>query len=161
MPIPNLISIELTPQEVTDINAAIDIIEAIINPKVVNLTPAERQRYGRLGDETENFVVKTLTYTEQKPDIIPFFIDTNELKLDVQSRNAVGPVLKRLSILTEKLEDTHKVIGWDLYNAIIAVYRNVKMLSKQDVPGTTIIYEDLKKQFPHYIPSSDEPVNPA
>ena len=161
MPLPNLISIKFTEQEKTDIADALTVLENIINPKVINLTPTERQRYGRLGDETENFVVKTLTYTQQKPEIIPFFIEANELKIDVESRDAVDPILKRLSIITEKLEDTHKVIGWDLYNAIIAVYRNVKMLSKQDVPGINVIYQDLKKQFPHYVPATDDTGNPV
>jgi hypothetical protein len=162
MPISNLISITFTDQEKTDIAAALTALETIINPKVLNLTPKERQRYGKLGDETENFVVKTLTYTDQKPEIIPFFLEANELKIDVESRQAVGPILKRLSIITEKLDDTHKVIGWDLYNAIISIYRNVKMLSKQDVPGISVIYDDLKKQFPHVVlPVIDFEADPA
>jgi hypothetical protein len=155
MPLANVISIKFTGQEVTDINAALTVIENIINPKVINLTPTERQRYGKLGNETEDFVVKTLTYAEEKPEIIPFFVDTNELKIDVESRKVVDPILKRISIITEKLDDTHKVIGFDLYSTIIAIYRNVRMLAKQDVPGINVIYTDLKEQFPHVVIPTD------
>jgi hypothetical protein len=151
MPLDNLISIKFTDLEKSDISAAMTVIEDIINPKVLNLTPKQRQEYGRLGDETENFVVKTIDYTQQKPEIVPFFLEADELKIDIEAREAVGPILKRLSIITEKLEDTHKVVGFDLYNSVIAIYRNVKMLSKQNVPGITVIYEDLKKQFPHVV----------
>ncbi len=151
MPLDNLISISFTAAEVTTLETSLAAIEAIINPKVVNLTPKERQRYGKMGDETENFAVKTVTYTEQNPQIVPFFLDAAELKIDIEARKVIDPILKRISIIFEKLDDTHKVIGFDLFNQVISIYRNVKMLSKQNVPGITVIYEDLKKQFPHVV----------
>ena len=155
MALDNQISIVFTPDEVAQLLGALDTFESIINPKVINLTPKDRQRYGKLGDETEDFVVKTLTYTDQKPEIVPIFVDKVEMQKDVDARKVVDPILKRMSIITEKLEDTHKLIGFDLYNSIIAIYRNVRMMSRQNVPGINAIYDDLKKQFPHVVPPAE------
>jgi hypothetical protein len=149
MALDNLVSIEFTQAEIDDIMAHLLGISDIIHGKVVNLTPDQRTQYGRLGDGTENFVVKTQGYAAQKPEIIPFFVDRDELKKDVKARDAITPMLKQSKIIFEALDDTHKLLGWDIYNNIIAIYRNTKMLSRQNVPGINVIYEDLKKQFPH------------
>ena len=155
MPLDNQVSIVYTTEELSDIADALTVIETIIDSKAINLTPKERQEYSKLGDETENFVDNTITYTDVKPEIIPFFIDVPELKIDIAARKAVDPILKRVSIINEKLDDTHKVVGFDLYNAVIAIYRNVRYLAQQNVPGTSVIYEDLKKQFIHVVPPTD------
>ena len=149
MSLDNLISVEFTQAEMDEMNTALTSVENILKSKVINLTASQRQQYGRLGDGTENFDSKVGVYAQQKPEIIPFFVDGNELAKDVISRNALTPVLKRLKSLHETVDDTHKLLGWDVYNNVIAIYRNVKMLSKQNVPGINAIYDDLKKQFPH------------
>ncbi len=162
MALHNQVSIVFTPQEVAQIFDALTIIENIVNPKSVNLTPKQRQQYGKIGDETENFVDKTIVYSDQKPEIVPFFIDKAELTIDIEARKVLDPILKRLSMLTEKLEDTHKLIGWDVYNSIMAIYGSVRMMSKQNVPGISVIYDDLKKQFPHHVtPPVEPPANPS
>ncbi|MFW6047607.1 MAG: hypothetical protein ACOCP4_07485 [Candidatus Woesearchaeota archaeon] len=58
------------------------------------------------------------------------------------------PILNRIASIQESLDDTSKLLSHDIYNTAISYYRKIKMISRQDVQGTTTIYEDLKSQFP-------------
>ncbi len=147
MPFDNLISISFTPQEVTQLNDAFTVIENILNDKVQNLTPKERKKYSKIADKTENFVVKSVDYIKLKPDLVPFFVDVAEMNKDIEARKVFDPMMKRLKRLYEECDDTNKIIGYDVYNCVIAFYRNIRMLSKQNIPGINTIYDDLKKHF--------------
>lgn len=148
MAIDNLISASFTIEEVRTINQALEAIEKTIRDKVINLTAEERQQYGKLGNKTENWVKKVNEYMHQKPELIPFYLDTKEFKKDLQTREDIIPMLRRITSIHESLDDTAKLVSTDIYNAAIAYYRNIKLISKQNVPGTSNIYDDLAAQFP-------------
>ncbi len=93
MALDNEISISFTDDEVNQMNDALNKIESILEGKVLNLTAQQRQHYGKLGDGTENFVVKALTYSEQKPEIVPFYVDKEEMMKDVAARKVIDPCL--------------------------------------------------------------------
>lgn len=144
----NLISTGFTQEEVDNIKQAISTIEQIIADKVINLTPDERQLYGKLGDKTSNWIKKVGEYMEQKPELVPFYLDKQEFDRDVKAREDIIPILRRITSVYESLEDTSKLLSTDIYNAAIAYYRNIKLISQQNVPGTSNIYKDLSSQFP-------------
>ncbi|WP_208746764.1 hypothetical protein [Aquimarina algiphila] len=144
----NLISTEFSTQEVDQIKQSISTIEKIISSKVINLTSEERQLYGKLGDKTENWVKKVGEYMEQKPELVPFYLDKKEFDKDVKAREDIIPILRRITSVYESLDDTSKLLSTDIYNAAIAYYRNIKLISQQNVAGTTNIYKDLSSQFP-------------
>ena len=50
--------------------------------------------------------------------------------------------------MREGLDDTTILLGTDIYNYAMAYYRHMKLVSKEDVFGTTEIYTDLAAQFP-------------
>ncbi|OED43220.1 hypothetical protein AB832_02670 [Flavobacteriaceae bacterium (ex Bugula neritina AB1)] len=148
MAIDNLISTSFTAEEVEAINQALTTIETTIHGKVINLTPEERQLYGKLGNRTENWVKKVTGYMDQKPELVPFYLNKTEFDKDVKVREEILPVLRRITSVVESLEDTSKLLSTDIYNAAIAYYRNIKLISQQNVPGTSNIYKDLADQFP-------------
>ena len=55
MPITNVISIELTATELKQMDDALTVLETIFKNKAIQLTPAESQQYGKLGNKTENW----------------------------------------------------------------------------------------------------------
>ena len=148
MPTGNLFSIVYTPQEVADINTHVTALRDIFVSKLINLTADERNQYGRLGDGTENFVVKVMDYANQRPEIIPGFVDQAELAKDIAARNILTPLRKSFNMLSEGVDDTHRLLGFDIYWIALAIYNNVKLMARQNVPGINVIYDDLKKQFP-------------
>ncbi len=113
-----------------------------------------------MNNTTENWIEKVNSYIEQKPDLIPFYIDKPEFDKDRIARNSMKPILNRLASITESVEDTSKLLSTDIYNAAIAYYRNIKLISMQNVPGTTNSYDDLSNQFPgRSIAVSEQPEN--
>ena len=51
MALDNLISIEFTQSELDQIDLHLQGIEAVINTKMVNLTPEQRSQYGSINNE--------------------------------------------------------------------------------------------------------------
>lgn len=148
MSLKNLISVGYTQEEIHQINQHLAGIQELIKGKVINLSPEERQQYGRINNRTENWIVKVDGHMKQKPELVPFYIDEDEFDNDLEARNNMKPILNSIASIQESLDDTSKLLSHDIYNTAIAYYRNIKVISQQDVPGTTTIYEDLKSQFP-------------
>ena len=149
MSLDNLISFDLSDEEVKIINNAVTSIETVLKGKSVNLTPEERQTYGRLGNRTENWISKVLEYIDGRPELTPMYIKVTELKKDYETRKKLLPVLKQLAFLSESIDDTTVLLGNDIYNYALAYYRNIKLVSRENVPGTTEIFNDLAAQFPN------------
>ncbi|MBL0309311.1 MAG: hypothetical protein IPP77_06465 [Bacteroidetes bacterium] len=161
MALDNLISIQFDASEIATIESALSSIEATIAAKMVNLTPEQSQQYGKIGNETEFFITKTRTYMGSLPVIIPSFLNVTEMDNDLAARDAMKPLLQRMNSITESMSDTSRLLGADIFHAAIAVYRNTKFLSGQNVPGTTSIYNDLKAQFPGGGSGPNPPDDPA
>ena len=161
MSLDNLISVAFTAEEQEQLDQALTTIETLVKDKVVNLTPEERQQYGKINDRTENWIAKVQEYMTQKPELTPFYLDKPEFDKDISARGVLMPALKRIASIQESMDDTAKLISHDVFYSAIAYYRNIKLIAKQNVPGTDVIYEDLKSRFPGR-PASvpEEPENP-
>lgn len=144
----NLISVSFTQDEMNSVQTALTAIEKVLAGKTINLTGEEKQLYGKMGDNTENWVNKVDNYMKQKPETVPFYIDKAEFDRDLRARREIMLLLGRVSSLYESLDDTAKLLSTDIYNAALAYYRNIKLIAQQNVPGTTVIYDDLSAQFP-------------
>jgi len=149
MALDNLISFDLSDEEVKTIHDAVSSIETVLEGKTINLTPEERQSYGRLGDRTENWILKVLEYIDGRPELTPMYIKVNELRRDQETRKKLLPILNKLAFLSESIDDTSVLLGNDIYNYALAYYRNIKLVSRENVPGTTEIFNDLASQFPN------------
>jgi hypothetical protein len=160
MALEDLVSVEFTPAEVTNITEAIDRIISIIGPKAKNLTPAERQMYGKVRYEFEVWIDKARGHMTSNPTLVPPYIDTVEYEKDYVARNVMKPVEAKLKQLYEMFDDTFILLGHDLYINSLAFYNAVKTASKNNVPGSTSIYQDLKQQFPGGGKKKEDPAVP-
>lgn len=150
----NLISLTFSENELTTIDQAIQTIETVLQGKTINLTPDQRQQYGRIAEQNKLFVNKAKGYMEQYPQHVPGFLDKTEFDNDFSARQQIENRLQRLSSLTEQLSDTKVLLDHDNYHNAITFYRNVKFLSGENVPGTNVIYDDMKQFFSSSIPST-------
>jgi hypothetical protein len=143
----NLISINFTEDELNQIDQASMLIESILLPKVINLTPEQRQQYGRIAEQNKLFVNKAKDYMEMYPQHLPPFVDKAEFDSDYTARQAIETRLMRLAGITEKLSDTKVLLDHDNYHNAITFYRNIKFMASENVPGTTQIYEGMRQFF--------------
>ncbi|MCF2218775.1 hypothetical protein H9Q08_05615 [Chryseobacterium sp. PS-8] len=71
----NLISIQFTEAELSQLDAAMASIAQVLQGKTINLTPAQRQQYGSIAEQNKLFVNKAKEFMEQYPQHIPAFLN--------------------------------------------------------------------------------------
>lgn len=147
MALENLISVEFTNAELTKLDDAISMIESVLLGKTINLTPEQRQQYGSIAEQNKLFVNKAKGYMEQYPQYVPPFLDKVEYDKDYEARQQMESRMQRLNSLTEQFSDTKILLDFDNYHNSLTFYRNVKYLSSENVPGTNVIYDDMKQFF--------------
>ena len=143
----NLISITFTEAELTQLDTALASIAQVLQGKTINLTPEQRQQYGRIAEQNKLFVNKAKEYMEQHPAHVPNFVDKTEFDRDFLARTQIEGRMNQLAGLAEQLSDTKTLLDHDNYHNAITFYRNVKFLSQENVPGTTTLYEGMKQFF--------------
>ena len=148
MAIENLISLQFTDAELQIIDEAITKLEDVIKPKAVQMTPEERQQYGRLGNETEGWSLTVREDCTVNSVCIPAFVDVAEWDRDIVARKLLMPRLARMAALNQMVEDTGRLLGYDIFLTTQAVYRNARFLAGQNVPGSSSYYEKWRVQFP-------------
>ena len=148
MALDNLIKVTFTEEEIGKLNKSMEEIVSVLSGKVVNLTPEERSQYGRIGNNTQNWVDKVETYMEQNPKLVPFYLSKDEFDKDRVARGVFLDFIKKGNSIQESMEDTSMLLSTDIYHSALAFYQNVRLASNQNVPGSTSIYEDLAAQFP-------------
>ena len=160
MALDNLISITFSESDLTTLEQAIQSIETVLNGKTINLTPEQRQQYGSIAEQNKLFVNKAKLYMEQYPQYVPGFLDKAEFDNDYIARQQIETRLQRLSSVTEQLSDTKVLLDHDNYHNAITFYRNMKFLSGENVPGTNVIYDDMKQFFVYNTPTTPSPTTP-
>jgi hypothetical protein len=148
MSLDNQISISLTEQEITDLKAAFTSIETILAGKTIALTPDQRKEYGRLGKLFAPWAEKVKMYMDERPDLVPMFIDTTETAKDFTVRGQLTEFHNRSETIYVGVDDTLTLIGSDIYYMALAYYKNLKVLAEQNVPGAKPIFDDLSATYP-------------
>jgi len=148
MALDDLISLELSNEEIGKIDDSLTEIETVIKGKIIALQTEERNQYGRVGESTQVWISKIYEYMISKPELVPAYINVTEFNKDLKARLMIVPRIVRLNAIVNGLEDTSILLGTDLYIAAIAYYRNIKLLKQQNIPGAKVIYEDLSLKFP-------------
>jgi hypothetical protein len=147
MALDNLISLSFSKSDLDTIDKAIQDIQTVLVGKTINLTPDQRQQYGRIAEQNKLFVNKAKSYMEQYAQHVPGFLDKAEFDRDYIAREQIEQRLQLLASLTEQLSDTKVLLDHDNYHNAISFYRNIRFLSEENVPGTNVVYEDMKQFF--------------
>ena len=148
MALENLIKVSFTEEDISKLKKSLSEIEEVLAPKVVNLTPDERRQYGRIGNNTQNWIDKVDTYMVQNPKLVPFYLSKEEFDKDRLARSIFLDLIKQTNSILESMEDTGMLLSTDIYHNALAFYQNVRLAANQNVPGSTSIYQDLAEQFP-------------
>lgn len=147
MALENLISVTFTEAELTQMDEALALLEAVLKSKTINLTPEQRKQYGSIAEQNKLFVNKAKGYMEQYPQYVPPFLDKAEYDRDYEARQQLETRMQRLASITEQLSDTKTLLDFDNYHNSITFYRNIRYLSGENVAGTTVVYKDMKQFF--------------
>lgn len=147
MALENLISIEFTDEELTNLDAHLDGIQQILSGKTVNITPDQRRQYGSIGNQNKLIVDKAKNYMGQYPNWIPSFIDKVEFDKDYNARVQIENRTLRLQNLAQQLLDTKTLLDHDNYTNTLSFYRMMRYLAGENEAGAKTVYEDMRVLF--------------
>lgn len=147
MPNDNRISAEVTPANVTVLMTKFTEINALL-PFLINLTKEERIQLPKLGAASLLFDEQCASYMATAPNLVPPFVDPDEVTKDRTLRVVLADALREAKKLCEKLDDTLMLVGSEIWMADLSFYQTVRQAARRDVPGADTIYDDLKARFP-------------
>jgi hypothetical protein len=84
-------------------------------------------------------------------------IDKAELIRDYESRNLLEKWEDALKLLLNNVQNAKILLDYDVFQASLSIYRNVRYKAGEDVTGMNAIYEDLRQFFPGGRPPAETP----
>lgn len=140
----NLVSAQLATQALTAIHQALQTVEENLS-FLIDLAAEDRRDLSALGDRTYTFTQKALHIAVNHSDILPRNFDVEEFRRDLQLYDDLKQLLRRISPLVDKMEDTALLAGHDAYHQALAVYGYVKAAGKG--LGLDELVADMKSKF--------------
>ena len=118
----NLGGNHLTEQEVQRAKAGIvDLVNSLEGIKV-NLTAAQRQKYGSINEQNKLFVNKVYDYYKNQPDLRNQDIDWVEFEKDYKSRQALEGMIAQVEDILRILINAKILHDYDNYQAALQDY---------------------------------------
>jgi hypothetical protein len=154
---PNQVSFNIPEADMAEIKASIETLRTKLLPHLKTLSPDDRHELPKMGDKTVSFVQKALEHCRQNPDLVPQFLNVNELALDVQAVETFRSLYRPLEQITDGLSDTIILAGSEAYTAGLMFYNSTKNAAKSKIQKAETIYNDLSNRFPGK-PRKEEPV---
>ncbi|WP_378177860.1 hypothetical protein [Aquimarina sp. SS2-1] len=154
MALENLISVNFTEEELTQLDQHLAGIKQILTGKTVNLTADQRIQYGRIANQNKLVVDKSKNYMEQHPEWVPRFLDKEEFDKDYLARTQVESRAQMLENLSQQLIDTKTLLDHDNYTNALSFYRMVRYLAGENEPGAKTVYQDMKALFNKSTPNN-------
>ncbi len=143
----NQISIQIPAEVLAEAAQKLDEVNALLNPFLVALTPEERKRLPKMGEDNLMFVEKSTEYIKSHPALVPAFVDTAELDIDLKAVYDITTLARIAERLCMSLNDTMMLAGSEAYTAALSFYNSVKVAAKRNVKGAEPVHNDLKKRF--------------
>ena len=149
------ISHELTEEAYGQIAQSIRALDSLL-PFAINLTVKERRKLHKMGDKSIAFVEKAAQYADERPDLVPPYLDIPEFKRDLKLARQLKDLLMILEPSVEKISDTYLAAGSDAFLAARRLYSFVKAASDSGAPGSDTIAAELKKRYLYRYTNSQE-----
>jgi hypothetical protein len=140
----NRISLQLTPDDVSDIENAILTMESRLSG-LIGLTPDERRELTKMGDKSEAFCRQAVITLSKHSDVLPRKFSLDEYRADLAALDALRPLLARLQRLYDRMVDSEMALGSDLMVASLEGYAHLKVAGKGD--GLDTLKDALGARF--------------
>jgi hypothetical protein len=145
---PNLVSLNIPEADLTEIQGAINVLVTKLLPHMKTLSPEERQELPKMGMKTIGFVQKGVEHCQQNPDLIPAYLNVDELVTDFKTAELLRSMYQPLLQVTEGLADTMTLSGSEALSGVLIFYNAVKYGKKSKIQKAETIYNDLRARYP-------------
>lgn len=147
MPLKNLANTFFTPEEQQELDSLANRMIEIIEPKIIQLSRKERQRYGSINEQNKLIVNKVLDFQQATPDLSSREVDWDNYRRHHEERSFLGKIISKIKSIFLDLSSTKMMHDYDNLQAARTDYSYTKYLAKQGVPGAIAKLEDLKQLF--------------
>jgi hypothetical protein len=145
---PNLVSFNIPEADLAEIKGAIDVLVKKLLPHLKTLGPEERQELPKMGMKTMGFVQKGVEHCQQNPDMVPAYLNVDELVTDFKAVELIRSMYQPLLQVTEGLSDTMTLAGSEALSGVLIFYNAARYGKKSKVQKAETIYNDLRARYP-------------
>lgn len=123
MPIENLGKNHFSDAEKTQLNDAVNTILSLIGSKTYNLSPKERSKYGKVGENKKLLINKTKQFHENQPDLQSPDVNWEEFEADYKTRYFAEQTILQLQSATQMMLNIKILHDYDNYQDTLRDYR--------------------------------------
>ncbi len=124
----NLISLDLSGQDLADIDGALETLRRVFAP-LIALQPEQRRELYKMG-KSESFCRQTLSLLAANPQMVPPNLGLAEAQADLVALDLLRPRLMQLRQLAERAEVTDLALGSDIISVALEGYALLKVSGK-------------------------------
>ena len=143
----NLISIQFTEAELSQLDAAMASIAQVLQGKTINLTPAQRQQYGSIAEQNKLIINKVKDFRDSQPALSSPDVDWTEFMSDYDTRAFIQATMQRLQSLIDGLNNAKILHDWDNYQASLTDYDYAKYKASTQAVGYQTKVNELAQFF--------------
>jgi hypothetical protein len=148
MPFYDVVQQHISSEELQTIDQSLDMLEKALETKKRNLSPEERQRYGRVNEANKLFVNKVYDYSRTQPAMSSPDVDWKEFSADYDDRVLLETRLIRLRSLVEIMENNKILHDYDNFQNALMDYSYTQYKKDTEAGGYVTKYNELKQFFP-------------
>jgi hypothetical protein len=133
---------------ITAAEAALEALEAPLEPYLRPLTTTNRRRMAKMGPKTQSFVEHAEAYAEANPQFRPGHLDMAALSAPLAAAHELWNLIDKVEQFVVTLKDTLTAEGSDALEAAYVYYNALKLAVRENLAGAKAQQEDLASRMP-------------
>ena len=147
MSLSNLNNVHLNDTQIHAIKQAVVALDNAMQLLQVNLTPEDRNRYGRVNEQNKLFINKIYDYIMNNPDLCSRDVNWEEFKQDYKSRAFLEQLINDLESLITRAKNAKILHDFDNYQDALEDYAYTSFRARSKTVGYEDKHRELKQFF--------------
>ena len=147
MSISNLNNVHLSDTQTQALKQAVTALDNAMQLLQVNLTPEDRNRYGRVNEQNKLFINKVHDYITNKPNLCSQDVNWEEFKQDYKSRTFLEQLINDLESLITRAKNAKILHDYDNYQDALEDYAYTSFRARSKTVGYEEKHRELKQFF--------------
>ena len=147
MSVNNLNNHHLTEPEINAILNALNDLERAMELLNINLTPEDRNKYGRVDEQNKLFINKVHDFATQQTNLRTMDVDWDEFEKNFKSRAVLENIISRLNNLSIRANNSKIFHDFDNYQDALADYAYTQFRANSKMVGFEDKYNELRQFF--------------
>ena len=143
----NLVSFAMTEETFADLKLKLGEIEQKVEEFALELHITDKTSVQTMGNRSIPFTEYAYMMANERKDLVPAYLDVEEFNKDITLFKQARELLQTVEIIRERLVDTTTAAGADAFCTARKFYSSIKSAVKSEIPGSTVIYDEMKKRF--------------